>query len=728
MYVALYDEERQLISFPYFVDLVDKDVPDPRRWDRLGTGEASGVTGYILRKGDLLHVTSEDVDALTAEHELTKTGAPTSDYLGVPLKTDGHTIGVIAVQSYEAGSTYDEADEQLLVFVADHIATALAKTRASRELRQRNAELAVINEIGEALAKQLDFESIIDAVGERVRDIFGVKTAGISLYDPETGLLVSPYTIDLGERIQIPPLPLSNFTRVMVEGRRTLRFGTADEGKELGAEIFGTDIAESFLGVPILAGDRVLGLISIERVPKDAFSEFDERLLSTIASSMGVALENARLFDETKRLLTETEQRNAELAVINEIGDALAKQLDFEAIIEAVGDKLAEVLDSRDLSIAILDESTKLVSFPYWTENGIRDRTIPELELGAGLTSRILSSGRPLRTGTAAQAEALGANQIGEIHESYLGVPISSGGRVTGVLSISKQPPNAFSQADEQLRHDDRFEHGRGTRECATLRRDEAAADRDGAAQRRAGGHQRDRRGARQAARLPGDHRRVGEKIRSIFDVATGNIQLYDATTNMIRAPYGIDQGQRRDIEEHPLGGLTAIVINERRSLRLGTGAEADALGALVFGADDYESWLGVPILAGDRVLGAVSLERAPQNAFSESDERLLSTIAANLGVALENARLFDETKRLLAETDARAAELAIINDIGSALAKQLDFQAIIELVGERVGKILGNPDVAIALYDPDTNLVTTPYASRTACASRMNRSNSEPG
>ena len=58
------------------------------------------------------------------------------------------------------------------------------------------------------------------------------------------------------------------------------------------------------------------------------------------------------------------------------------------------------------------------------------------------------------------------------------------------------------------------------------------------------------------------------------------------------------------------------------------------------------------------------------------------------MGVALENARLFDETKRLLAETDQRAAELAVINEIGAALAKQLDFQAIIELVGERIRTI----------------------------------------
>ena len=97
--------------------------------------------------------------------------------------------------------------------------------------------------------------------------------------------------------------------------------------------------------------------------------------------------------------------------------------------------------------------------------------------------------------------------------------------------------------------------------------------------------------------------------------------------------------------------------------------------------------------MAGGRVLGVVTLDRPEPFGFSESDERLLGTLASSMGVALENARLFDETKRLLTETDERAAELAIINEFGEALAKQLDFDAIIELVGERIGQIFDSPD-----------------------------------
>ena len=101
--------------------------------------------------------------------------------------------------------------------------------------------------------------------------------------------------------------------------------------------------------VPVLGADRLLGLDHPAqlRARKRAIGESDVRLLSTVAASMGVALENARLFDETQRLLTETEQRAAELAIINSVQEGLAAQLDFQAIIDLVGDKIREIFAYR---------------------------------------------------------------------------------------------------------------------------------------------------------------------------------------------------------------------------------------------------------------------------------------------------------------------------------------------------------------------------------------------
>src|SRR5437868_10967196 len=120
--------------------------------------------------------------------------------------------------------------------------------------------------------------------------------------------------------------------------------------------IEGTDSSLSCVFVPILGGDRYLGGIVVEDYEREnAFSVTDARLLSTVATSMGVALENARLFDETQRLLKETEQRNAELAIINSVQDGLASKLDIEAIYSLVGDKIREIFAADTTFIAYHD-------------------------------------------------------------------------------------------------------------------------------------------------------------------------------------------------------------------------------------------------------------------------------------------------------------------------------------------------------------------------------------
>src|SRR4029079_17771428 len=148
-----------------------------------------------------------------------------NDYLGVPLQTDGETVGVLAVQSYRDDVAYDEGDERLLTFVAQHVAAALQRTRAAAALRQRNAELAIVNEVGEALAKQLDFTAIVEQVGERIREIFDVTSGTIGLYDEQAHMLRTPYSIEDGGRVAWPDrdadvglggvgLPNRNYTRL----------------------------------------------------------------------------------------------------------------------------------------------------------------------------------------------------------------------------------------------------------------------------------------------------------------------------------------------------------------------------------------------------------------------------------------------------------------------------------------------------------------------------------
>ncbi len=127
-YIAEYDEAKDQVSFPYFVDQVDS-TPDPRQSGR-------GLTAYILRTGKPLLATPEVHEELRAAGEIELVGADCVDWLGAPLKSGDRTWGVIVVQTYDKRKRYGARDQEILVFVAQHVAAAIEQKRQEAALRE----------------------------------------------------------------------------------------------------------------------------------------------------------------------------------------------------------------------------------------------------------------------------------------------------------------------------------------------------------------------------------------------------------------------------------------------------------------------------------------------------------------------------------------------------------------------------------------------------------------
>ena len=369
---------------------------------------------------------------------------------------------------------------------------------------------------------------------------------GIRLFDAEANLVRHVFLLDHGERFHPDSGPPSGFTREILRTRQPIVIHTVDELNQwmvkLGAKNIGGDTVDnSFIYVPILHGSTVNGVITVGKQLAHAFSDSDVSLLTTLANAMSVALENARLFDETQRLFKAEQQRAAELAIINSIQEGLAAELNFQAIVHLVGDKLREVFNTGDLGIRWHDEKTNLSHYLYSYEHGKR-------------------------------------------------------------LTIAPRPP----------------------------------------------------------------------------------------------APGGMFETMRRT----------------RQPLVINTAAEyAKMPGGSLPGTDSSKSLIAVPIISSDRVLGTIVIENYErENAYGESEVRLLGTIAASLGTALENARLFDETQRLLKETEQRNAELAVINSIQQAVSAALDFQAIVDVVGDKLREVFATGDLSIRWWDELAQLEQSLY------------------
>jgi PAS domain S-box-containing protein len=302
-FIALSDEERQLISWPYYVDEVDQDVPDPNQWDAFGTGNARGTTAYVLRTGEPQLLSHQRMRALAEEGEIEIVGADTeeSSWLGVPLKADGRTVGVLVVQSYTKAVRYTERDKRLLTLVGQHVGAALARARAIEETRRRNAELAIINSVQTALAGELEVQALYDIVGDRLRDIFDAQVVDIAVYDEAADVLRFPYTIERGVRLHDEPMQVIGFRRHVMETREPLLINADVAGEAqryCNPPVRVGEPAQSWLGVPFIAGGKARGVISLQNVDQEhAFTQSDKRLLGTLAGSLSVALDNARLME-----------------------------------------------------------------------------------------------------------------------------------------------------------------------------------------------------------------------------------------------------------------------------------------------------------------------------------------------------------------------------------------------------------------------------------------------
>ena len=244
--------------------------------------------------------------------------------------------------------------------------------------------MAIINSVQEGLASKLDIQAIYDLVGDKIRDVFDTQGISISFYDRQKNFITHPYYLFKGKRIDELGFELGKgLTSHIIQTAQPLLINenAAERFKELGAVFASSeteDTAKSWLGVPLISGGQVNGTIRLENYEREfAYSESDVSLLQTLANSMSVALENARLFDETNRLLKETEQRTGELAVINSVQEGLVREMDMQAIYEIVGERLCNLFNIQTVVIRTFDHETGFEHWQYAKEKGVRQYVEP---------------------------------------------------------------------------------------------------------------------------------------------------------------------------------------------------------------------------------------------------------------------------------------------------------------------------------------------------------------
>lgn len=332
-----------------------------------------GVVGHVAKTG----LPQRIADVSTFPNYI-NIDSKTRSELAVPLILGKRTIGVINAES-EKLNGFSEADERFLVILASQISMAIARFRTAETERRNAEELAVLLELSQKLTQQLDIDHVLEETYNGVTRLLDTSNFYIGLLDHEKQHVSFPININESVRDYeslktIEPTHGLTGHILQTKAPILIKENAEDWQKENNIEICG-EIPVSWLGVPLLIGNKVIGAMAIQDYKNsNVYDEHDLEILTAIASQAAIAIENARLFNNTQKRLQEQ-------TVLHETTEILSSTLEYETILKQLTKQLCTAIDATSAYICEFDSKldTYTVTVEYIGPNACEKERVSDL-------------------------------------------------------------------------------------------------------------------------------------------------------------------------------------------------------------------------------------------------------------------------------------------------------------------------------------------------------------
>ncbi|MCW5661636.1 MAG: GAF domain-containing protein [Burkholderiaceae bacterium] len=638
-----------------------------------------------------------------------------------PLVADDEVLGHLYADVEGRAGRFDGADRDLLTALAMQGAAAIARWRAVgrerlarpghnaelaqlagenrrllAEAEQRDAELAVNNSIQQGLSRALDFQSIVDLVGDTLRRVLHSEDIGIRWIEPGNQLVRPLYVIEHGQRKTLPPRPMRQHGPgpTVIATRQPLVFNSAAQLAAAGFPgLPGPDPARSTAFVPVPGSNRICAVITIEDFKRDnAYGEAEVRLLQTVAGSMGVALENVRLFNEAKEAL---ERQTATAEVLKVISES---PTDVQPVFDAIADRAMALCKAAVGGVARLDgELVHLVAY-----RGVTAEAGAAMQAGfprkldrSSILGRAMVERAPVQIPDVFADPEYGLKSATRVagYRSNMAVPLLKDGQVIGAIAVTRPAIGAFPPdqvtllqtfADQAVIAIENVRLFNETKEA--LERQTAMAE----VLQVIGNSVADTTPVFEAILDRCQHLFATEQL-GIFRVGDDG-RLHAAA---FRGPMlqGVVQTFPRPLDETASG----VAIRQRRPLHIADvlgAADVPAASRAVAERSGNYSMTVAPMLWQDRGVGSIVLLSQPPRPFAEKEIALLKTFADQAVIAIQNAQLFNETHEALERQTATAEILKVIS------ASPTDTGPVFDTIAERAARLTGAHYGMVFRYD----------------------------
>ena len=610
---------------------------------RLELGE--GMAGQVAQNQQPLIVD----DYSTWEHRLPLAeGLPFRASLDVPMLSGGELIGVLDVSEVgESGRRFTEVDARLLSLFAGQAASAVQNARLLYEVRTRAQQLELLYESGLALSQLLPPKGIGQKIIDLLVHILGWHHTTIRRYHPEDETLEllafsQPGLTDEKERLAVEErfktmitCPGDGLSGWVVQNDQAVRCGDVTGDPRYLETVAGI---RSGLYVPMKVGQRITGVISVESEQVEAFSEADERLITTMATQAAIALENARLFEETKHWVDD-------LQVVSDILVDLNAKPDVSDAFPAMIAGLKQLTACERASLALLDKNMEIATMVAIDK--------PSQALGRGASFKIsdtaaaesILSGKPHLTPDLSAELDFPAEKI--LYQSGLrsriNLPLRVEGEVLGAFNLAWLSPAGYDPRQVSMLM--QIAHSL----ALTVRKSRLFEDAQRRLQQVQALHEIDRAIAGSLS-LPVTLDVLLNQATTQLGVDAACVLLLDPHTQMLEFNSGC--GFRTTALQHThlhIGeGHAGQAALERRTIYIPdlNKGETGFLRSPLLRNEGFVTYFGVPLVAKGQIVGVLEIfHRQPLDPDQEWRD-FMEMLARQAAIAIDNASLFENLQR----------------------------------------------------------------------------------
>ena len=418
---------------------------EPERTQSDSTGTARGRSRWILENRQPLLV--PDIlkqTGFSGGESIRKAGI--RGYVGIPLfSSGGEVIGILRVLSY-LPREFSVSEVDLLQQLANGAAIALTNARLYDETERRRREAEALARVVRSLTATLDMGAVGERIVTSVRELFGVKASTLRLLQPDGSLRAlasagEAFSTRSGEDVLVAGTGLASVA--VAEGRPIHSADVLNEPRiHLTDQMRDYQLRSgdrSMMAVPLRAHETIIGSLGLADGTGRIYSDSEVALAQTFADQAALALENARLFEET-------EQRAQEQEALSAIATAVNQSLHLNEILETVLEKVLMITGRERISIRLKNPVTGEVALS--AHRGFSREEIEDLRgrVPHKASEKVFASGEALII----DASAVGAEFGSLLPQSRIvaWIPIRARANVVGVMGISATTPIPFSSRE----------------------------------------------------------------------------------------------------------------------------------------------------------------------------------------------------------------------------------------------------------------------------------------